>query len=682
MVAGHYSAALLTKAAAPRAPFWALVLGAQFIDVLWALCVLVGIEKLRIDPSLPSNPLDLYFMPYTHSLAGALFWGGVAGAGARFLWRSSGIAAAVAVTVASHWLLDLLVHRPDLPLWPGSAKLGLGIWNYPVPALLLELGLLLGSAWILAGRVAWRRGVWIFAGSLAVIQVAVTVGPPPLGPAGVVITALVLFVAATPGGGAHRGAGGLSVRYVVYGAGAIGGVVGARLFRASVPVVLVARGAHLDAIRRGGLVLRSPEGSESLAVPALAAIPRRSRSLRTTSSSSRRRPRTRPPPSTRCGKPPAPGSPSSACRTASRARASRCAASSACSGRCSCSRPPTSSRASCSPTRPPCRGSSTSGASRAEPIPWPRQVATDLRRAGFASEVRAEIQPWQWAKLLTNLLNALHAACGPGADFGELPAALRAEGEACLRAAAIPFVDGGRSSAARSRGVVRLARSTGRSGGGGSSWQSLARGTGTIEADYLNGEIALLGGCTACATPLNAALQSLAARLARERRPPASLCVVELRAALLAAGAPAELAPAPEAEVQDALEELRVGDARGAGRGGEVLALGDVGVRVRLEEVERAVLGEAVVDARVAVELEDAEDAPAGALDARGELGGQRGLLAAHAALLLVLGVVLHARGGDGEGAPGQVLEAQLPDREHLRPAGCRAGPRRARAPR
>ena len=196
MLAGHYSAALLTKAAAPRAPFWALVLGAQFIDVLWALFVLGGIERLRIDASLPSNPLDLYHMPYTHSLLGALFWAGVAFAGARFAWRSNGVAAALAVVVASHWLLDLLVHRPDLPLWPGSAKLGLGIWNYPVPALLLELALLLGSAWVLASRVPWRRGLWIFAGSLAAIQVAVTVGPPPLGPAGVALTALVLFVGA------------------------------------------------------------------------------------------------------------------------------------------------------------------------------------------------------------------------------------------------------------------------------------------------------------------------------------------------------------------------------------------------------------------------------------------------------------------------------------------------------
>ena len=128
---------------------------AQFVDVLWALFVLVGIEQLRIDPSLPSNPLDLYDMPWTHSLVGALFWARrrlrrcarrlALERRSRRRWR---------VTVASHWLLDLLVHRPDLPLWPGSAKLGLGIWNYPVPALLLELG---AAARL---RVDPRAGAW------------------------------------------------------------------------------------------------------------------------------------------------------------------------------------------------------------------------------------------------------------------------------------------------------------------------------------------------------------------------------------------------------------------------------------------------------------------------------------------------------------------------------------------
>jgi membrane-bound metal-dependent hydrolase YbcI (DUF457 family) len=197
MLAGHYASALLTKAVVPRAPFWALVLGAQFIDVLWVLLVLAGVERLRIDPSLASNPLDLFHMPYTHSLVGALLWAAVAGTGARLYWRSNAAGVAVAAAVASHWFLDLLVHRPDLPLWPGSAKLGLGIWSYPVLSLLLELGLLLGSAWLLAGRVSWSRGLWVFVGCLAAIQVVTTALPPPLGPVGVVLTALVLFVGAT-----------------------------------------------------------------------------------------------------------------------------------------------------------------------------------------------------------------------------------------------------------------------------------------------------------------------------------------------------------------------------------------------------------------------------------------------------------------------------------------------------
>jgi membrane-bound metal-dependent hydrolase YbcI (DUF457 family) len=197
VLAGHYSAAFLAKAAEPRAPLWALVLAVQLVDVLWALFVLLGIEHLRLDPTLPSNPLDLYDMPYTHSLAGTLVWALLAAAVARAVWGSTRVAAAIGAAVASHWLLDWLVHRPDLALWPGSAKVGLGLWNHPLPALVLELGLLFGSAAVLAARVPWRRGVWTFAAVLAVFQVAVTFSPPQLGPAGVAVTALVLFLAAS-----------------------------------------------------------------------------------------------------------------------------------------------------------------------------------------------------------------------------------------------------------------------------------------------------------------------------------------------------------------------------------------------------------------------------------------------------------------------------------------------------
>lgn len=197
MLAGHYSAAFLAKAVAPRLPLWSLALAVQFVDVLWALCVLLGIEHLRIDPSLASNPLDLQHMPYTHSLVGALGWAALA-AGAGWAWlRDARAALVLGAAVASHWLADWLVHRPDLLLWPGSAKHGLALWNLPAVALTLELALLAASAWLwlrtrpVAAGV--RRRAWTLVGTLAAVQIVFTFAPPPLGPAAVAVSGLALF---------------------------------------------------------------------------------------------------------------------------------------------------------------------------------------------------------------------------------------------------------------------------------------------------------------------------------------------------------------------------------------------------------------------------------------------------------------------------------------------------------
>jgi len=173
MLAGHYSAAFLAKALEPRLPLWILAIAVQLVDVLWALFVLVGIEHLRVDPSLPSNPLDLYHMPYTHSLLGALAWAALAAA-AVFAWRREWLASlVVAGAVASHWLLDWVVHRPDLLLWSGSAKHGLALWNFPVVGIAVESSLLVASAWLLLrGRNrAWRlrRGILTMVSALLVV---------------------------------------------------------------------------------------------------------------------------------------------------------------------------------------------------------------------------------------------------------------------------------------------------------------------------------------------------------------------------------------------------------------------------------------------------------------------------------------------------------------------------------
>jgi len=146
MFAGHYSAAFATKSAVPRVPLWTVLLAAQLVYILWVLFVLGGLEHARLVPELPSNPLDLYDMPYTHSLVATLVWSVVAFVAAR---RALGLersgVLAVAAAVASHWLLDLLVHRPDLPIGFG-VKAGLAMWNHPVPEYLLEVGLIVVSA--------------------------------------------------------------------------------------------------------------------------------------------------------------------------------------------------------------------------------------------------------------------------------------------------------------------------------------------------------------------------------------------------------------------------------------------------------------------------------------------------------------------------------------------------------
>jgi hypothetical protein len=150
---GQYAAAFVAKRVELCLPLWALLLAVQIVDVFWAICVLTGIEHASLDASLPSNPLVLSFMPYTHSLAAAVVWAlavgvvGVCAVGERP--KRAMIGLVLAAAVASHWLLDLLVHRLDLGLLGESHKIGLGLWNYPLLAL-LEIALLAFGAVLLA----------------------------------------------------------------------------------------------------------------------------------------------------------------------------------------------------------------------------------------------------------------------------------------------------------------------------------------------------------------------------------------------------------------------------------------------------------------------------------------------------------------------------------------------------
>ncbi|MFF6784655.1 2-dehydropantoate 2-reductase N-terminal domain-containing protein [Streptomyces sp. NPDC012510] len=157
------------------------------------------------------------------------------------------------------------------------------------------------------------------------------------------------------------------------------------------------------------------------------------------------------------------------------------------------------------------------------------RIAADLERSWFEAPVVPDVQRWQYAKLLGNLGNALEAVSGPidSAPARDLFARVRAEGERVLDAAGIPYASDEEQREARGDRIT-LVPLDGVPRGGGSSWQSLTRGTGTIEADHLNGEIALLGRLHDVPTPLNELLQRLANTFAREHKEAGSLPVAKL----------------------------------------------------------------------------------------------------------------------------------------------------------
>src|SRR2546430_6320007 len=201
MFVGHYGVSFASKSADRSIPLWVLFIAVQLLDVAWAPFVLLGIEKVRIVPGITaSSPLDLYYMPYTHSLIAALLWSAVAFAAYRLLAPRGGSKAALIVGAAvfSHWVLDLLVHRPDLPLYDNTAKVGFGLWNYPVPAFLLELAVLFGGMYLYLKATepvsrAGRYGMVIFGIAMAAVQWIAFFGPPPVSDKAAAITALVFY---------------------------------------------------------------------------------------------------------------------------------------------------------------------------------------------------------------------------------------------------------------------------------------------------------------------------------------------------------------------------------------------------------------------------------------------------------------------------------------------------------
>jgi 2-dehydropantoate 2-reductase len=318
------------------------------------------------------------------------------------------------------------------------------------------------------------------------------------------------------------------MRIIVYGAGAVGGVVGARLSAAGGDVVLIARGAHLETIRRDGLRLDSTEGSRTHRVAA-AGHPRDVdwrdgdvvllgvKSMDTAGALAAL--------AAHAG----PATPIVCLQNGVANEPAALRAFAAVYGVCVMLPAAHLSPGSVTAYSAPVPGILDVGRFPAGRDGTAEALATALRAAGFVSEPRADIMRWKYAKLLLNLGNALEAISGPVGRDSVAARTLRAEGEAALRAAGIDHASA-EEDRDRRGDILRVSPVRGHERPGGSSWQSLRRGTGAIESDYLNGEIVLLGRLHGVPTPLNERVRRLANQFARDRRPPGSMTEAELLA--------------------------------------------------------------------------------------------------------------------------------------------------------
>jgi len=326
------------------------------------------------------------------------------------------------------------------------------------------------------------------------------------------------------------------MRYVIIGAGAVGGAIGGRLAEAGHEVVLVARGAQYAALRAHGLRLVTPDGPRTHRLPTvdgpgalgeLRADDVLVLAVKTQDSQAALE---------AWGPVPVAGG-----GTAAERLPLVCAQNGVESQRLALRRfrhvygvcvwlPATFVE----PGVVSAAGTPLTGILRLGRYPYgvdetARRIGADLEKARFEAPVVPDVARWQYAKLLGNLANAIEAVSGviDSAEGEALYERVRAEGEAVLTAAGIAYASAEEQKEARGD-KIRLEPLDGAGRGGGSSWQSLSRGTGTIEADYLNGEIALLGRLHGVPTPLNDLLQRLANDFARERRAAGSMPLGEL----------------------------------------------------------------------------------------------------------------------------------------------------------
>jgi 2-dehydropantoate 2-reductase len=332
------------------------------------------------------------------------------------------------------------------------------------------------------------------------------------------------------------------MRYIIIGAGAIGGTIGARLFQSGHEVVLAARGAHHAALRDGGLRFATPAGLVRLPIPVVAGpgeLTLRGDDVLIMAVKTQ---------DAVAALDAWAWQPVTGGGVAAESLPVFCAQNGVAGERLALRRfrhvygvgvwlPATHLEPGAVEAQgAPMTGLLPVGRYLAGTDETAGQVAADLAGSTFLAPVSADVMRWKYGKLLGNLANAVEAVCGPAPTLGEaaeraaeLRTRARDEGKAVLAAAGIDYARPAELTALRAD-QVKIEPVDGASRTGGSSWQSLTRGTGSIEADYLNGEIVLLGREHGVPAPVNELLQRLANQFAADRRPPGSITTGELAA--------------------------------------------------------------------------------------------------------------------------------------------------------
>jgi len=186
MFIGHFGVGFGAKAVVRKVSLGTLMLAAQFIDLLWPVLLLLGIEQVRIVPGATTvTPLLFEHYPVSHSLLAVLGWAFALGMVHLMLRHDRKAAIVLGLLVISHWLLDMIVHQPDLPLYPGSPeKLGLNLWSSLPATLAVEVPLFVAGVWLYVRTTTpvdkyGKWGLWSLVAFLSVIYLGNLFGPPP-----------------------------------------------------------------------------------------------------------------------------------------------------------------------------------------------------------------------------------------------------------------------------------------------------------------------------------------------------------------------------------------------------------------------------------------------------------------------------------------------------------------------